>query len=93
MKKPTHGGKRKGSGRKTGYRKPKSELKEETKVMRIPISKIKAVETIISNEGKKVEVDHETFQALMAEYENGLWMSIVKVKGQPHVIILTENFQ
>jgi hypothetical protein len=60
--------------------------------MRIPESKIKAVETLISNEGKRVSVDGETLSALMQDYQNGFWMSIVKVKGKPHVIILTENF-
>lgn len=37
MKKKSHGGKRKGSGRP---KKKKSEKKEPTKVMRVPISKI-----------------------------------------------------
>ena len=38
MKKSTHGGKRKGSGRKP---------KEPTKVMRIPVSKVKQVKELI----------------------------------------------
>ena len=45
--KPTHGGKRKGAGRKKGYRKKKSELKEPTVVMRIPQSKVSAVKKLI----------------------------------------------
>jgi len=38
--KKTHGGKRKGSGRKQ---------KEETKVIRIPISKVTAVKAFLNN--------------------------------------------
>lgn len=38
MKKPTHGGKRKGSGRKK---------KEPTKVVRVPISKLEEVKKLI----------------------------------------------
>lgn len=44
MKKPKHGGKRDGAGRP---KLKKSEKKEATKVMRIPISKVKAVEKLI----------------------------------------------
>jgi hypothetical protein len=47
-KKPTHGGARKGAGRKKGFRMKKSQLKEATKVMRIPVSKVGAVKKIIS---------------------------------------------
>lgn len=35
-KQPTHGGKRKGAGRKPGFKLPKSMKKEPTVVMRIP---------------------------------------------------------
>lgn len=44
MKKNKHGGKRPGSGRP---KLKKSEKKEATKVMRIPISKVKAVHKLI----------------------------------------------
>lgn len=40
MKKSTHGGKRPGAGAK---KKKKSEKKEPTKIMRIPLSKVAAV--------------------------------------------------
>jgi hypothetical protein len=46
MKKKTHGGAREGAGAK---KKKKSEKKEPTKVMRIPISKVKDVLKIIAN--------------------------------------------
>lgn len=46
----THGGKRKGAGRKTGFKMPKAKLKEPTVVMRIPVSKVEAVKKLI---GKK----------------------------------------
>jgi hypothetical protein len=49
-KEPTHGGPRKNSGRKPGYKMPKSKLKEKTVVMRIPVSKVEAVKKLI---GKK----------------------------------------
>jgi hypothetical protein len=49
MKKPTHGGKRRGAGRKTGYKMPKSKLKEKTKVMRVPISLVSHVEQLIKD--------------------------------------------
>jgi hypothetical protein len=44
MKKKTHGGFRKGSGAK---KKPDHLKKEKTKVMRIPLSKIEDVKTLI----------------------------------------------
>lgn len=44
MKNKTHGGKRKGSGRP---KLNKSEKKEPTKVIRIPVSKIDEVKRII----------------------------------------------
>jgi hypothetical protein len=52
MKKPTHGGKRKGAGRP---KVPKSKLKEKTKVMRIPLGLVETVEDMIEryNESKK----------------------------------------
>jgi len=40
MKKKTHGGKRKGAGRK--------KTKEDTKVMRVPVSKVDEVKKLIS---------------------------------------------
>jgi len=40
MKKITHGGKRKGAGRK--------KTKEDTKVMRVPVSKVEEVKKLIS---------------------------------------------
>jgi hypothetical protein len=42
----SHGGKRPGSGRP---KLPKKLLKEKTKVMRIPVSKVKAVKNILEN--------------------------------------------
>lgn len=52
MKKPTHGGKRKGAGRP---KLPKSKLKEKTKVMRVPVTLIDTVQELIEryNESKK----------------------------------------
>lgn len=47
MKKPTHGGKRKGAGRKKGFRMKESEKKEPTIVMRIPVSKVEAVKKLL----------------------------------------------
>lgn len=47
--KPTHGGKRKNAGRKTGFKMPKSKLKEKTKVMRIPVSLVKTVLKLIES--------------------------------------------
>ncbi len=44
MKKNKHGGKRTGSGAK---KKPESEKKEKTKVMRVPVSKVEEVKTLI----------------------------------------------
>lgn len=44
MNKKQHGGKRHGSGRP---KLKKSEKKEPTKVMRIPLSKVKAVQKLI----------------------------------------------
>ncbi len=52
-KKPTHGGKRPNSGRKTGYKKPKSELKEKTVVRRIPVSILPSVDKQIKEAKKK----------------------------------------
>jgi hypothetical protein len=46
-KKGSHGGKRKGAGRKSGFKLPKSKLKERTKVMRIPVKLVEAVEELI----------------------------------------------
>ncbi len=43
-KKKKHGGARKGSGAK---KKPDSEKKEKTKVMRVPVSKVDEVKTLI----------------------------------------------
>jgi hypothetical protein len=53
------GGKRKGAGRKTGFKMPKSKLKEKTKVMRIPIGIVPAVEKLIDDyeEFKKAGID------------------------------------
>jgi hypothetical protein len=48
-KKPTHGGKRKGAGRKPGFKLPKSQLKEKTVVMRIPIGAVEAVEDLLTS--------------------------------------------
>lgn len=52
MKKPTHGGARKGAGRP---KLPKSKLKEKTKVMRVPLSLVETVEQLIDryNDSKK----------------------------------------
>ncbi len=44
MKTKTHGGSRKGSGAK---KKPDHLKKEKTKVMRIPLSKVEDVKTLI----------------------------------------------
>lgn len=46
-KTPTHGGPRPNSGRKPGYKKPKSELKEKTVVRRIPVSLVEKVDAMI----------------------------------------------
>jgi hypothetical protein len=55
MKKPTHGGKRKGAGRKTGFTLPKSKLKEKTIPRRIPVGLIDVVDSLIERykESKK----------------------------------------
>lgn len=54
-KQSTHGGKRKNAGRKKGFKMPKSKLKEKTKVIRVPIGCLEAVEDLIQryNESKK----------------------------------------
>lgn len=49
MKKRTHGGKRKGAGRKKGFKLPKSKLKEKTKVMRVPVSLVDHVAQLIKD--------------------------------------------
>lgn len=46
-KKNPHGGKRKGAGRKKGFRMKPEDKKEQTVVMRIPISKVAAVKKLI----------------------------------------------
>jgi hypothetical protein len=46
-KKPTHGGKRKGAGRKPGKKAYVNVEPKPTKVMRIPIPLVEAVEDII----------------------------------------------
>lgn len=47
MKKPSHGGKRKGAGRKSGFKLAKSKLKEKTKLRRIPLSLLEIVDDLI----------------------------------------------
>lgn len=47
MTNKTHGGNRKGAGRKKGFRMKKSKLKEKTKVMRIPVTLVESVEEMI----------------------------------------------
>lgn len=46
--KSTQGGKRKGAGRKKGFKMKESDKKEPTKVMRIPISLVPKVEKLLS---------------------------------------------
>lgn len=55
MKKSTHGGKRKGAGRKIGKKAFKKSKPNPTKVMRIPISIVEAVTELIQrfNESKE----------------------------------------
>jgi hypothetical protein len=53
MKKPTHGGPRPNSGRKPGYKMPKSILKEKTVVMRVPVSLAPEVKKMIAKHKKK----------------------------------------
>lgn len=50
-----HGGAREGAGRKVGFKLPKSKLKEKTKVLRVPIGALEAVEELIQryNDSKK----------------------------------------
>jgi len=55
MKNLTHGGKRKGAGRKKGFRIKKSEKKEPTKVIRVPLSLVKTVAKLISEYKRKIE--------------------------------------
>lgn len=47
MKKPTHGGKRKGAGRKPGKKAFKNVKPKPTKVMRVPVPLVEAVEEMI----------------------------------------------
>jgi hypothetical protein len=47
MTKKNHGGKRKGAGRKTGFKMPKSKLKEKTKVRRVPLGILEVVDDLI----------------------------------------------
>lgn len=49
MRNTPHGGKRKGAGRKPGFKLPKSKLKEKTKVMRVPLSLVETVEKLIED--------------------------------------------
>lgn len=44
----SHGGAREGAGRKVGFRVKKSKLKEKTKVIRVPVIMIKAVQDMIA---------------------------------------------
>jgi hypothetical protein len=46
-KKDNRGGAGRGQGRKTGFRMKKSKLKEKTKVRRIPIGLLEAVDELI----------------------------------------------
>lgn len=55
-KRLTHGGARKGAGRKNGFKLPKSKLKEKTVVKRVPLGLVEAVDELIEryNDSKKV---------------------------------------
>jgi hypothetical protein len=55
LKKPTHGGPRKGAGRKSGKKAFKNAKPNPTKVMRIPLPLVEVVEDLIEryNDSKK----------------------------------------
>jgi hypothetical protein len=61
MKKPTRGGPGRGQGRKKGYKKPKSKLAEKTKVRRVPLGILEAVDDLIDRY-KKSKKDASTRQ-------------------------------
>ena len=42
--------------------------------------------TIINNENKKVEVSTDLFNYLKEQLNQGFWMILIKVKGEPHMI-------
>lgn len=48
--------------------------------------------TIINNEGKKVVVPAETYSELKQSYNEGVWSAIIKVNGEYHSVVLTDNF-
>lgn len=89
-KKPTHGGKRDGAGRP---KLPKAKLKEKTKVMRVPVSKVPMVETLITNEGETIGVDGSLINDLRKLFEAGDWATLIKVNDRPYMIILPDNFR
>lgn len=47
-----HGGAREGAGRKVGFKLNKSQLKEKTKVKRVPLGVLKAVDELIDRYNK-----------------------------------------
>lgn len=53
MKNRPHGGPGRGQGRKKGSKTNKSKLKEKTKVMRIPLSKVEEVKKLIKKSKPK----------------------------------------
>lgn len=50
-----HGGAREGAGRKEGFRMNKSQLKEKTKVIRVPQGAVKAVKSLINEHKSKTK--------------------------------------
>lgn len=48
------------------------------------------MKTIINNENQKVEVPEGLFNILFSEFKNGIWAVLIKVKDQPHVILMDQ---
>lgn len=48
--------------------------------------------TLTNNEGKPVEVDSHLYNLLQIDFESGIWMTLIKVSGRIHSIILPDNF-
>lgn len=44
------------------------------------------MKTIINNENKEVEVSTGLFNYLKEQFNQGFWMILIKVKGEPHMI-------
>ncbi len=47
---------------------------------------------VIDNEGKSVMIPESLYNELKQEFDKGTWGVMIKVDGQPHMIIIPDNF-